>query len=616
MSAFFFALNRDGSKFSPIVAEAMMAQIDDFGHDSKQLIVRDNFAIGYQARWTTKEELGEQQPILLDDHSWLMFLGRIDNRHYLLERLRLKPDLEISDAELVARYLKRHSVDQLNEFVGPFVLVVFDQQTQSVLAARDPMGGRYLVAAVSEQRILLATYEMALVAHPSVDYSFNEEKIAAGIARQQETKSLSLVRGLEPLEPGEALEISNNGKRVFRFYRPRVVPNMGDNTDQQYAQEFRRLLNQAVARRLRGIGDVATMLSGGLDSVPIAIAASQLSAVQEQHHQALSWVFEQYSDADERQYSKPVCEQFAIRQHLICCDEVWPKFDKDTHLNPVFPFSTPYSEYQQETFRVAKQQGISHILTGIHGDMLYGHGESVVYELLQQGQIRQAIKLFMLYWRHTSNRRVLIKNTLLKPIPWLRRLLDQQRMRRYQAPAWLQADIAEQLRLRPHPLYQESQSRVRPLQWQNLFGGFAGNDMALGRTMEAKYQIDRRYPLRDRDLCEFMASVPSTQLISGMIHRPIVLNAYANELPENIRKRNDKTGFNSAISASIAADVEAQRWFKQTDAAWKKYVKDCDLDSWHSADSATSVLQWQCAYYNFWRATCYDAKQGELGAGT
>ncbi len=614
MSAFFFAINRDGSAFDPRIAQAMMKQLDGFGDDHHQLHIKKNFAIGYQARWTVPEEQLERQPLLLDDHLWFAFLGRVDNRKSLLDSLGISAQAVISDAELVARFLREFGVASLSSIIGPYVFVAFDERNNDIILARDPMGGRYIVTSITKQSVLIATFEMALVAHPSVAYEINQEKMACALLMQQETQSLETIKGLTPLEPGYAIQISDAGTKEFRFYQPPQRNHRVWLSDKEYATEFKRLLTQAVQRRLRGVGDFATSLSGGLDSVPIAIIASQLTASQSanknQIHQAISWVFERFPEADERTFSQPVCEQFNIKQHLLNCDSVWPAFDADTHMNPIYPFSTPYSEFQQQTFKVANQNKVQHILTGIHGDMLFGHGENVIYEQFRQGKWRQAVKDFALYWRATSHKPTLIKNTLIKPLPGMTRLLAHRQARQPHVPKYLQESVLAQLKHRPHPLFEESLGARRPRQWQNLFGGFAGNDAALGRIMEAKYKVDRRYPMRDRDLCEFMANVPSKQLINGLVHRPIVLNAFDAELPAHLKARNNKTSFNTAINAGMANDKAAKMWFQHSESKWQDFVKEEYFSQSFSpakeSEQSVAMLAWRCAYYNFWYSMCYD----------
>jgi len=201
----FLAINRDKSIFEQHVAEGMMNALDDFGSDQNQLVVKEYYALGYQSLWTVPEELGERQPLFCDQtNTWFMFYGRIDNRSEVFKKLNVAEDAQ-SDASLMMRYYQSFGESELALVVGPFVFVAYDVDTGKVFAARDGMGGRNLVYRITNKHILIATYEMALVAHPSVEYRFNHARIARVIARLIEDVLSSPIAGLTPLEPGQMI---------------------------------------------------------------------------------------------------------------------------------------------------------------------------------------------------------------------------------------------------------------------------------------------------------------------------------------------------------------------------------------------------------------------------
>ena len=118
--------------------------------------------------------------------------------------------------------------------------------------------------------------------------------------------------------------------------------------------------------------------------------------------------------------------------------------------------------------------------------------------------------------------------------------------------------------------------------------------------MEAGYGVERRYPFRDRSLCEFMLSVPSEHLFSLGKVRPIIKEAFKDELPAVLLERNSKTLFVAPIVKNIAArQIELKRELK-ANLYWKEYVKECYIDQVDSAKPLSMLALWRCAYYNFW----------------
>ena len=588
----------------------MMWAIDRFGHDASNLLIEAHYAIGYQSRWSVPEEVGERQPLRSANGHWFVFLGRIDNRSHLAARLGLSESAELSDAALLLRFIDSLGQERLSEVIGPYVFVRYDPQDDVIVAARDGMGGRYLCYAVTDEQIVLSTYELSIVASGAVPYNINDEKAARILMNEMEAQPSSTIQGISPLNPGQMLIATGDLLELERFYTPDPERRITMENDEAYAREFRRLLDQAVKRRLRSIGPIGTMLSGGLDSVPMTISAAKQS---DESLNAFSWVFDEYPEQDERQYSAPVCASQGVTHNLINCDHIWPRFDEDTYTNPVFPFGIPYSEFQQETFRRAQTTGVKTILTGIHGDLLYGYTESILYELLKAGRLSDAIREARVLWGEASSIKAFIKHYLIKPLPGVISFLNWRNRKRTYPTDCLQDNIAALIKNRPHWLEDESRGALRSQQWRVVLDGFAGEDMALGRYMEAKFGIERRYPFRDRELCEFMLAIPSDQLYFNLTTRPIVKHAFESELPPEIQNRNNKTNFGPRIEAGIKIDKINQNWFNAEQPRWTRYVKECYFQTNCEQKQELNVIRWRCGYYDYWNAVCYNPVSSELG---
>lgn len=602
MSAFFLAINRDNTDFDSVLAERMMVQIDRFGHGTRNLLVDDDFAIGYQGQSAFSKTPDEPQPYVLGDHLYLLFQGRIDNRKQLMATLKLDHSVRLSDADLVARYYRQFGDQGIDHLRGPFVMVFFNKSNNDVVAYRDAMGGRYLVYRVTEKHILIATYEMALVAHNSFGYCLNKEKSARLLTNQMEPHPSSFIEGLVPLNPGMKMTVSTHGVELKRYYSFNPSTRIKYARDDDYAQEYKRLLNQAVTRRLDGVAKPGIMLSGGLDSVPVAILGAQESKALI----AFSWVFERYPDLDERQYSTPVCQQLAIEQVMINCDELWPQFDASMDLNPIIPFGIPFSEFQEHTFRQAKSKGVTVMLTGIHGDLLYEYTNGVLYELLKAGDLKRFVREFRVLWKAVSSPLLFIKHYFLRPLGLVQKISAKKRQSKVPTSDILIDELAERMMDRPHWLLSESQYALRPQQWRVVLDGFAGDDAVHGRYLEAKYGIERRYPFRDRDLCEFMLSIPSHQLYFALQKRPIVKRAFANEFSPELMSRNTKTVFSDVIYKGVEQDQRSRQWFDSGTEYWTEFVKHCYFDAKTERNHSLEVVRWRCGYYDYWKSVCYN----------
>ena len=615
MSAFFIWLEFGQQPIDEGVARSMMRGLDGFGGDAKELLLNDQLAIGSQTRWSTPEDVGEKQPLFnAPESECFLFDGRIDNRQHLLDELNLASSL--SDAELLYAFLARFGDSRLPEVIGPFVFVLFDLAKGQLSCARDTMGGRYLVYRHTAERLVIASTELAFMHLPEVGHRLNKSKIASWLVGQQDGECSPCLQGLTSVQPGQKLRWAspaqgplNGAAQASVFYRPNPERRIRLETDQQYAAEFRRLLDQAVRRRLRSRQKVGCLLSGGMDSVPITISAAKSGV--ESEIIAYSWVFDESPEMDERAYSVPICRTLGIQQKLLNCDHVWPQFDADTHSNPLFPFALPYTEFQQHTFAQAKRDQVSVMLSGLQGDLLYETANRQSLDAILLGRFGHALKEFchlrkansLTFW-------LAVKRYLLAPTRILQGFTEQRRIRlrakHSLSSEWLNSGMVSELQAQTHWLFATSTAAARPLQYRITLDAFAGDDAVLGRVLENKYQIERRYPFRDRELCEFMLAIPTEQLAKLSSKRPIVKRAYAEEFTPELVARDDKTQFANGLRKGILKDKKWLKYLRQTPSYWQHYVKERYISDINDANTHDLVVLWRCAYYNFWHRLWYD----------
>lgn len=606
MTAFFVWIEKGPREVDASIAKSMLDSVSDYGGNHRELMVSDKLAIGFNGRWELPEEVGEKQPIVNNrENLYFVFDGRVDNREHLLSELGIVE--EVSDSRLFFFFLERFGLSRVAEIIGPFSFALFNLTTGELVCARDSMGGRYLVKYESEECIIVANVEETFIPFEQVGHNLNESKIAAWLANQIDGYPRACLQNLNQICPGEMLvwKPGESFSQTSTFYRPNPDRRVELASNQEYAAEFRRLVDQAVHRRMRSISKVGVLLSGGMDSSPITVSAANVGNVI-----AFSWVFDDIEKADERRFSSPLCEQLGIRQIEVKCDDIWPDFDVDTHSNPLYPFMLPYSEFQQQTFQTAQQENVSVLLSGLQGDLLYELDDTQVICQIRRRDWRNAWREFesirlergYTYWQA-------VKSLLLKKLPWLQVWIRRRESSSRQLPDWVQDDLRYQLTFQSSWLERDSLLAARPLQYQIALDCFAGDDQMLGRVMENKYRIQRRYPFRDRELVEFLLAVPSEQLEFLGQKRPIVKSAYRREFTELLKQRNDKTDFTSVLERGISKD---KKWLAQLNLNpkfWQKYVKECHFTPVEAVSIEKQVVLWQCAYYNFWHRIWYDSPQ-------
>lgn len=216
----------------------------------------------------------------------------------------------------------------------------------------------------------------------------------------------TVFRNVSRLPGGHALNVRNGSSQVCAYWRHEFVE--GHRVDFQSAKsEFLRLVEDAV-RRQAVDGRVGSFLSGGTDSSTVAGMLCRVSG-RECDTYSIGFDSEGY---DEMEYARLASRHFGTRHHeyyvtpddlLSGIPEVARYYDQ--------PFGNSSAVPAYFCARVAKDDGISHLLAGDGGDELFG------------GNSRYATqRLFDAYNMVPQSLRQGILEPLLADVAWTRKI--------------------------------------------------------------------------------------------------------------------------------------------------------------------------------------------------
>ena len=112
-------------------------------------------------------------------------------------------------------------------------------------------------------------------------------------------------------------------------------------------------------------------MSGGLDSTSIAaIGARQLAAASGNHRmRAVSWVFDELRECDERVFIDAVTAECGLDALQVVGDNDWPlRHPEMMGCNPSTPEQNPYRELKQRAYREAVAKGSRAVFSGATAD--------------------------------------------------------------------------------------------------------------------------------------------------------------------------------------------------------------------------------------------------------
>ncbi|MEX2534328.1 MAG: asparagine synthase-related protein [Trueperaceae bacterium] len=259
---------------------------------------------------------GREPAVCSHGSSGIVFEGVLYNRGELTESLGGSgSDSGNEDAAVVLRAFERWGEDALERLKGIFAFCIWDGRNERLLAARDRVGIYPLFYCQDGDRLHFSTTTDAFAAPAGPGLAVDRTVIGSLIARQQLELEETFYRGIRRVPPGHALSKDGSGVRVWRHW---CLPAVGAGAEwvrEDELGQFGELLDQAVGRALAQ-GPTGIFLSGGLDSVSVAAAATERSLVQGlPAPQALSLLFP--GEVSEEGVQRGVAEQLGIDQTFL-----------------------------------------------------------------------------------------------------------------------------------------------------------------------------------------------------------------------------------------------------------------------------------------------------------
>jgi asparagine synthase (glutamine-hydrolysing) len=594
MSAFAVIYDLSSAPVEPGALERVMKYLDHRGPDGSDAAYASHAALGHWHFWTTPEEVGERQPLQLTGLPLRIVLdGRLDNRDELLSQLGLAgPRADsVSDAALVLYAYERWGESCFERFVGEYALVLLDERRGALVCARDPLGDRTLFYTTRGTRWMIASEPWALAADSKVE--INECALSHYFALQTPADGQTLFRNIFELLPAQAMTVTETGVRKWTTWQPDPSNRLRGLSDMEYAARFRDLLEQAVRCRMRATTPVGVLMSGGLDSSSVAsLAARMLAPVP---LTTISYVFNELTDCDERQYIQTMINRWGIRSLQIPCDDAWPLRDWEAWpRNPNQPEPNPYRLLKERAYSLAHAEGLRVLMPGAFGDELYDGEEDWLADLIAENRWREVGTEL---WRHVKYGG--LRNTLGSPFlrHAARRILRPRaaRNRRPPVPIWLTPFSAAQLGTIP-----AMKGSAFPGK-ENILGLEASWDSSSEIFHASRHALELRHPYRDRRLVEYMLSLPAHQLYNRGYFKYILRNAMQDILPDAILSRQGPTPLASLLERGMEREGRRVEADVQDDhALWRTYVRAERLARyWNVAvtpesDGAEALLPWLC----------------------
>ncbi|MBK8540327.1 MAG: asparagine synthetase B [Ardenticatenia bacterium] len=381
-----------GPVFARVTAALAHRAIDGSG----QWLSEDgSIALWHGQFWTTPEDEGELQPLAFGDVT-LVFDGRIDNRRELCEAFghTQAEAAAFSDAALALQAFRRWDEAFVTHLEGPFAVVVWDASNRRLLGARDTFGRRTLFYRTDGDLVTIASEPGALLGGDVAGADLDEVFLAHFFALRAAPQGRTMFASVHELPAGHGLCITDGALRLD-CHGPQDLAPIRYRNIEDYGERFAELLERAVLRRMRALGPPAVMMSGGLDSTSVAaLAATALArATPSRRLSVVSYVFDELSEIDERQWMAPMVARYDLDQTLVVADDAWPLSDfASWRWQASGPDTGPFRPLNERLYAAARAKGHRVLLTGAASDILFVSGSaSWLVDLVADGRWTEAV---------------------------------------------------------------------------------------------------------------------------------------------------------------------------------------------------------------------------------
>jgi len=476
------------------------------------------------------------QPMTNADSSILItYNGEIYNFQDIREDLQKKGRVfkSTSDTEVILYAYEMYGLDCLKQFNGMWAFGLYDKNKDLLILCRDRFGIKPLYYYLDKEKLVFSSMITSILTH-QIETAPNDQAIMQYLAfNLNQHNDQTFFRSICSLKPGNVLiyNLKTREHCIEQWYTPHVRENENDSS-------LRELFIDGV--KLWTVSDVpvGVSLSGGIDSTAI-------TCVLNQH---LTYKFDTFSliasgsSVDESKYIREVGRVTNSIQHYteVNADDFLTDMDEFVAAmeEPVGGLST-YGEYI--VFKLAHECGAKVLLGGQGGDELFAgyiyYFGYYFYELFRQFKWGKLIKEMILYLQKIKNlfphalfAFLLLPDSLRnlvwkkKITPWLNHNLLEEVCGEERDPRWKRMDLKESMEMTlfitsiPHLLLWEDKTSMR-------------------------WSVESRVPFMDFRLVETAISLSSEKLLRDGETKYIFRESIEDILPEMIRNRKDKIGF-------------------------------------------------------------------------
>lgn len=489
----------------------------------------------------------------------ISFNGEIYNYREIKEELKALGHRFRSsgDTEVILAAFAAWGTASFQRLNGMFAFALFDRQTADVYLVRDAAGIKPLYYLKQKGTLVFASEVRAFhqLSRLPDDHPYWPVFL---MAYGHLPEPVTTLKGVVPLPKGSFLKFNTRLGNVHRerFEHLRYIEKPGEPAvvTKDIATSMRRVLE----RHLISDVPIGVFLSGGIDSSVVALLAGKC-AKEKLHTLSLYFTEERYS---EKKYQDLVLGQLASKHYQHCLGEKEFHF----HLPEIIEaMDLPSSDGINTWFisKLATEAGLKAVLSGLGGDELFG-GYPSFHRIQPATLLQHAPPAALKAGRYSSAKPLRRLSYLSLEGPrglylFLRGHFTPDVIANYldmdEKEVWT---VLEEEPVLPDIHHLSFPNRASWMEF-NLY--MQNQLLRDADVMSMAHGVEIRVPFLDKEFIRLVFSVSSGLKYSGRVPKQLLINAFADTLPEAVWKRK-KMGFSFPFA----------EWLKEDEWVWTKMM--------------------------------------------
>jgi asparagine synthase (glutamine-hydrolysing) len=467
-----------------------------------------------------------------------------------------------SDTEVIVHLYEQKGEAFARELDGMFAIAIWDDRRKKLVLARDRFGKKPVLYAEAAGRLWFGSEFQALLADAAISREIDYEALDEYLSFMAVPAPLTIYRQIRKLPPAHILVRDASGTRVERYWQLDYLPKHRIGEDEA-AAEVRRLLTEAVRKRLISEVPLGAFLSGGVDSSAVVAVMAGLSTTPVKTF-AIGFDDPRYNELP---HARRVAERYGCEHH---------EFEVRPNAVDILPrmtrhYGEPYADSSAiPSFYLAEltRRHVTVALNGDGGDEAFaGYGWHLAGRLAERWQrvpepLRAAAERTAAALLPSSGNR---RSRLSKAA---RFVSGAGRPR----PAMYRSFLSVFTNDMKKALYSSPPRHHAVDRLAGVFAGLEGLDGVdamlaadvawyLPTDLLVKmdiatmaHSLESRSPLLDWQLCEFVARLPSDLKLRGRTSKYLLKKAVADLVPD-VNMHRPKQGFAVPISGWLRGEL-------------------------------------------------------------